>query len=146
MKYIILTIFTALAMCSCSFGNFDIDEVTPPDFTGIAGQITDTRGNPIEHIKVTVDIKGMQTVSAYTSSEGIFIISIDDDRLHIDQIEVLIEDVDGEEFGGHFATVNDTVQIDEYQEGGLKLSLDYRLTLSTASEYNPLSSQTACGS
>ena len=137
MRNIILTIFTALAMCSCSLGNFDIDKVTPPDFTGIAGQITDTKGNPVEHIKVTIGIEGMQTISAYTSSEGVFIISIEDNRLKISQIEVLIEDVDGEENGGHFATVNDTVQIDEYQEDGLRLSLDYRLTLSTASEYIP---------
>lgn len=139
MRNIILTVLATLVINSCSLGDFNIDKVTPPDFTGVAGRITDTKGNPIEHIKVTVGIKGMQTVSAYTSSEGIFVISIDDDRLHIDQIEVMIEDVDGEEFGGHFATVYDTVQIDEYQEDGFKISLDYRLTLSTASEYIPQS-------
>ena len=139
MRNIILTILTSLVICSCSLGNFDIDKVTPPDFRGIAGKITDSDGNPIEHIKVTVGIKGMQTVSAYTSSEGIFIISIDDSRLQIDKIEVLIEDVDGEDFGGHFRTVNDTIQIDDYQEDRLRLSLDYRLTLSTASEYSPQS-------
>lgn len=137
MKRIILTILTVLAVCSCSLGNFDIAKVTPPDFNGIAGKITDSKGNPIEHIKVTIGIEGMQTISAYTSSEGIFIISIDNNDLTINQIEVLIEDVDGDEFGGHFATVNDTVKIDAYQEDGLKLSLDYRLTLSTASEYIP---------
>ena len=137
MKNIILTVLTALAICSCSLGNFDIDKVTPSDFTGIAGKITDQKGNPIEHIKVTIGIEGMQTISAYTSSEGIFIISIDSNKLQINQIEVLIEDVDGEEFGGHFATVNDTVKIDDYQEDGLRLSLDYRLSLSTASEYIP---------
>lgn len=139
MKNIILTLLTSLVISSCSLGHLDIDKVTPPDFRGVAGQITDSDGNPIEHIKVTIGIKGMQTVSAYTSSEGIFIISIDDSSLQIDQIEVLIEDVDGEEFGGHFATVNDTVQIDDYQNDRFKLSLDYRLTLSTASEYIPQS-------
>lgn len=137
MRNIILTFLATFVIYSCSLGDFNIDKVTPPDFTGVAGRITDTNGNPIEHIKVTVGIKGMETISAYTSSEGIFIISIDDERLQTDQIEILIEDVDGEEFGGHFAPVNDTVQIDEYQEDGFKLSLDYRLTLSTASEYIP---------
>ena len=137
MKNIILTALALLAIYSCTAGSFDIGMVTPPDFTGIAGQITDIEGNPIEHIKVTIRIKGMQPISAYTSNEGIFIISIDEVRLHTDQIEVLIEDIDGEEFGGHFATVNDTVQLDEYQEDGLRLSLDYRLTPATASEYIP---------
>ena len=137
MKNVILTALAALAICSCSLGNFDIDKVTPPDFTGIAGQITDNEGNPIEHIKVTIGIEGTQSISAYTSSEGIFVIPIDDNTLKVNQIEVLIEDIDGEEFGGHFASVNDTVKIDSYQEDGLRLSLDYRLTLSTASEYIP---------
>lgn len=137
MKNIILIVLTTLAIYSCTLGNFNIDKVTPPDFTGVAGLITDTEGTPIEHIKVTIRIKGMQPISAYTSNEGIFIISIDEVRLHTDQIEVLIEDIDGEEFGGHFATVNDTVKLDEYQEEGLKLSLDYRLTPATASEYIP---------
>lgn len=139
MRNIILTVLTALAICSCSLGNFDIDDVTPADFTGIAGKITDNKGNPIEHIKVTIEIEGMQTVSAYTSSEGIFIVSLDDNRLQINQIGVLIEDIDGEDFGGHFETIKDTVQIDGYLEDGLRLSLDYRLNLSTASEYNPQS-------
>ena len=139
MKNIILTVFTLLALCSCTLGNFDIDKVTPSDFTGVAGQITDNKGNPIEHIKVTIEIEGMQKVSAYTSSEGIFIISVDDTSLEVNKIQVLIEDIDGEEHGGHFATVKDTVQIDEYQEDGLRLSLDYRLTLATASEYSPQS-------
>ena len=112
MKNIILTLLTALAISSCTLGNFDIDKVTPSDFTGVAGQITDNKGNPIEHIKVTIEIEGMQKVSAYTSSEGIFIISVDDTSLEINKIQVLIEDIDGEEHGGHFATVKDTVQID----------------------------------
>jgi putative lipoprotein (rSAM/lipoprotein system) len=137
MKNIILTALAALAFCSCTLGNFDIDKVTPADFTGVAGKVTDSKGNPIEHIKVTIETDGIQCVSAYTSSEGIFIISIDDTSLKISQIQVLIEDVDGEDFGGYFETLKDTVQIDEYQEGGLRLSLDYRLTLSTASEYIP---------
>lgn len=137
MKNIILTVLTALALCSCSLGNFDIDKVTPPNFTGIAGKITDDVGNPVEHIKVTIGIEGMQPVSAYTSSDGIFIISLEGNDLKVNQIEVLIEDMDGEEFGGQFDTVNDTVKIDAYQENGLRLSLDYRLTLSTASEYIP---------
>ncbi|MBR5610591.1 MAG: radical SAM-associated putative lipoprotein [Bacteroidales bacterium] len=139
MRNIILTALTILAVYSCSLGEFDIDKITPSDFTGIAGKITDSKGNPIEHIKVTIETEGIQTVSAYTSSEGIFIISIDDKNLKISQIQVLIEDVDGEDFGGYYETVKDTVQIDEYQEDGLRLSLDYRLTLSTASEYNPQS-------
>ena len=139
MRNIILTALTILAVCSCSLGKFDIDKITPSDFTGIAGKITDSKGNPIEHIKVTVETEGIQTVSAYTSSEGIFIISIDDKNLKINQIQVLIEDIDGEDFGGYYETVKDTVQIDDYQEDGLRLSLDYRLTLSTASEYNPQS-------
>lgn len=139
MKHIILTVLIVLATCSCSLGNFDIDKVTPADFTGIAGQITDSKGNPIEHIKVSIEIEGIQTISAYTSSEGIFIISIDDNKLKTNQIGVLIEDIDGDDFGGYFETVQDTIQIDEYLEGELRLSLDYRLNLSTALEYNPQS-------
>ena len=132
----ILSILALLAVCSCTTV-FDISDVTPADFTGIAGKVCDSKGNPIEHIKVTVKIEGLETVSAYTSSEGIFIISVEDTGLSINQVGIVIEDIDGEDFGGHFATVKDTVQIDQAQGNGLRLSLDYRLTLATASEYNP---------
>ena len=137
MKAKILAIFAALVLCSCQ-DNFDMNTVTPSYFKGIAGKISDSKGEAVEHIKVTVNIEGLDTVSAYTSSEGIFIISIDVPDLKINQINLVIEDIDGEDFGGHYATIKDTVQIDkDSQKDGLRLSLDYRLTLSTASEYNP---------
>ncbi len=137
MRSRILAILSTIALCSCTMSDFDMDEVTPPDFNGIAGKISDEGGYPIEHIKVTVDIEGMEPTTAYTSSEGIFIISLDDSYLEIDQVEILIEDIDGEDFGGHYATLRDIVRIDEYQESGFRLSLDYRLTPATASEYSP---------
>ena len=136
MKTQILTILAALAMCSCTT-IFDISDVTPSDFTGVAGKICDSKGNPIEHIKVTIEIEGMESISAYTSSEGIFIISVEDQNLSVDQVRILIEDIDGEDYGGYFATIKDTVQVDVDQENGFRLSLDYRLSLATASEYNP---------
>ena len=46
MRHNILTALTALAICSSTLGNFDIDKVTPADFTGVAGKVTDSKGNP----------------------------------------------------------------------------------------------------
>ena len=137
MKARIFAILAAFVICSCQDA-FDMSTVTPSYFRGIAGKICDSKGEPIEHIKVTVNIEGSETVSAYTSSEGIFIISIDTPNLRINKIDLIIEDIDGEDFGGQYATIKDTVQIDkDSQQDGLRLSLDYRLTLSTASEYSP---------
>lgn len=133
MKIRILAILAALAICSCTTDGFDLNTVTPPDFRGVAGKICDSNGNPIEHIKVTISIDGMEDIYAYTSSEGIFIISIDIPDLKTNQVNLMIEDIDGEDFGGKFTTIKDTVQIDkDSQRDGLRLSLDYQMTLATA--------------
>ena len=119
-----------LGLGSCTTDKFDINDVTPDNFTGIAGKISDSEDNPIEHIKVTISIDGYEPISAYTSSEGIFTISLEENMSGISQVNITIEDIDGDENGGHFASKTDTIQIDETTDR-LRLSLDYRLTPAT---------------
>lgn len=72
MKTRLLTLIAVLGLGSCTTDKFDINDVTPDNFTGIAGKISDGEDNPIEHIKVTISIDGYEPISAYTSSEGIY--------------------------------------------------------------------------
>ena len=130
MKTRLLTLIAVLGLGSCTTDKFDINDVTPDNFTGIAGKISDGEDNPIEHIKVTISIDGYEPISAYTSSEGIFTISLEENMSGISQVNITIEDIDGDENGGHFASKTDTLQIDETTDR-LRLSLDYRLTPAT---------------
>ena len=130
MKTRLLTLIAVLGLGSCTTDKFDINDVTPDNFTGIAGKISDSEDNPIEHIKVTISIDGYEPISAYTSSEGIFTISLEENMSGISQVNITIEDIDGDENGGHFASKTDTIQIDETTDR-LRLSLDYRLTPAT---------------
>ena len=80
----------------------------------------------------------MQPISAYTSNEGIFIISIDEVRLHTDQIEVLIEDI--EQFLGYDNTT-DAVLIGAGKLGQALLGYSgfaaYGLNILAAFDVNP---------
>ena len=96
----------------------------------IHGFVTDEEGSPINHIKVTITQSDFPLV-VYTSSRGEFIADM---ALTEGTLEIMLEDIDGEENGGTFAPLSDTITVLEDQE---MITLEYSLTLATASENTP---------
>ena len=139
MKYIVrfiygLFVLTAVSACSAAVNQ---------DFTGTIGNIhgivTDTDGNPLNHIKVILDYGSSQeTMTVYTSMKGEFFAEM---ASSTSVIKITLEDIDGEDNGGLFEPMTDQIMImDEFLQNGQEtINLEYRLTLSTASEYNPQS-------
>jgi hypothetical protein len=93
----------------------------------IHGFVTDEDGSPINHIKVTITQSDFPLV-VYTSSRGEFIADM---VLTEGPLEIMLEDIDGEENGGAFAPLSDAITVLEDQES---LTLEYRMTPATASE------------
>ena len=132
-----------MLMTSCMAGSpFDQDA----DGSHVVGKVVDTSDNPIEHIKVTLKWGGnSEKIELYTSSEGVFhseaLIETDGPTT----LEIKLEDIDGEENGGLFETMEDSVMLypEETGEGGtdesIRFDLVYRLNRATASESNPQS-------
>lgn len=135
----------AFLLASCSAGELGMDS-TPSDtdrLPMVNGIVTDEDGEPIEHIKVTLDWGGFSLPDVvYTSSDGIFRAKA---RVTTDtsiEMTLTFEDIDGEENGGLFDTLTDVVTLyskDTDDDMPVRFDLDYRLTLSTASESNPQS-------
>ena len=117
------------AMAACSKADLSIS-----DPTMLPGNIhvfvTDEDGSPINHIKVTLTQSDFPLV-VYTSSRGEFIADM---ALTEGPLEITLEDIDGEGNGGAFAPLSDTITVLEDQE---MITLEYSLTLATASESNP---------
>ncbi len=107
----------------------------------LSGTVTDNAGNPIEHLKVTLDWNsGSYQDIKYTSSTGRFDANLkDSDNSDIITVSIVIEDIDGEDNGGLFSTHTERVTLikNEITEPVLKLS--YRLNRATASESSPQS-------
>lgn len=135
----------AFLLASCSAGELGMDS-TPSDtdrLPMVNGIVTDEDGEPIEHIKVTLDWGGFSLPDVvYTSSDGIFRAKA---RVTTDtsiEMTLTFEDIDGEENGGLFDTLTDVVTLyskDTDDDMPVRFDLDYRLTLSTASENTPQS-------
>ena len=117
------------AMAACSKADLSISD--PTMLPGnIHGFVTDEDGSPINHIKVTLTQSAFPLV-VYTSSRGEFIADM---ALTEGPLEITLEDIDGEGNGGAFAPLSDTITVLEDQE---MITLEYSLTLATASESNP---------
>jgi len=78
----------------------------------LTGSVTDTEGNPIEHIQVTLEWSeiGIRNI-AYTSSEGIFKSQAYLPTKGETTVRITLEDIDEEENGGVFETLTETVTI-----------------------------------
>jgi hypothetical protein len=92
--------------------------------------VTDEDGSPINHIKVTITQSSLPLI-VYTSSRGEFIADM---ALTEGPLEITLEDIDGEENGGAFAPLSDTITVLKDQE---MITLEYCLTFATASENTP---------
>lgn len=141
MRFIpfILTLISAVMICSCSADAYDLE----PDFIGVVGTVTDTEGNPIDHIRITLKWDGIdENFVSYSSSEGIFKTAMDFDPTADGSttLHVTLEDIDGEKNGGLYEKKTDTIRIEpDKSEKPFRIKLVYRLTLATASESSPQS-------
>lgn len=122
-----IIVLSAMAACSKA----DLSMSDPSMLPGnIHGFVTDEDGSPINHIKVTITQSAFPLV-VYTSSRGEFIADM---AFTEGPLEITLEDVDGEENGGAFAPLFDTITVLEDQE---MITLEYCMTLATASESIP---------
>lgn len=101
----------------------------------LTGSVTDTEGNPIEHIQVTLEWSeiGIKNI-AYTSSEGIFKSQAYLPTKGETTVRITLEDIDEEENGGVFEALTETVTIlkkdteDSITEDGeINLQMVFRL-------------------
>ena len=141
MKRIILPI-AAIMLSSCAADmNFTDDYTMGPLVTG---KVTDTEGNPIEHIKVTLDWgQYLEKSVVFTSNNGTFkaeaiLASEGQTTLHI-----RFEDIDGEANGGIYETFEETIILYEEDvdspDNLIRFEMDFRLNHATASESSPQS-------
>lgn len=105
----------------------------------VTGNVTTQDGVPIEHIQVTLNWldSGMKGIS-YTSSEGIFTSSAHLSRKGETSLKITLEDIDGEENGGLFETLEETLVVleGEYSDhtsdsGEINLKMTFRLNHAT---------------
>lgn len=131
----IITGFIAWAVISSCSAGYDYHI---PANMQICGTVTDTEGNPINHIKISFDCgEHEEAMSVYTSLNGEFIADMATDATII---SIKVEDIDGEDNGGLFESITDQITI--LEDDILKedtITLDYRLNRATASESSPQS-------
>lgn len=139
MNKLLNIISVVVLAVSCSTMSLDKDDLGSDIITNIEGSVTDTLGNPIEHIKVTITIPYQDVLTVYTGSDGKFIAKLNIDGGDQQFIDVRIEDIDGEENGGHFATKTDRITIipDNSKGEPFRLHPVYHLNLATVSENTP---------
>lgn len=105
----------------------------------LTGIVTDTEGNPIEHIQVTLEWSeiGIKDI-AYTSSEGIFKSQAYLPTKGDTSVKITLEDIDEEENGGVFEVLTETVTILEKdtensitEDGEINLQMAFHLSHAT---------------
>lgn len=128
-----------LFLSSCMAEQFDGEGIMEDRYQ-INGRVMDESGNPIPHIKVTLEWEGQYSpIVIYTSDKGIFYTIPDNlPGTYPFTIDITLEDIDGEENGGLFEPESDQITVLE-DDGNKIIDPDYRLTLSTASESIPQS-------
>ena len=129
MRYLIIALsMIILSGCSAVF-----DFIAGDYKSNIQGIVTDTEGNPINHIKVTLSTEdaGSQ-ICVYTSSKGEFVADMEWDlKDGSNTLNITLEDIDNEENGGLFETIADQVIVlgDETES----ITLAYRMNRATSS-------------
>ena len=68
----------------------------------LKGKVTDTLDNPIENIRVNIRTNDYPMKEIFTDMEGNYFFGVGD--ISFSDITVKVEDIDGEENGGEFAT------------------------------------------
>lgn len=140
----ITAVLTAVTMLAASCMKMDMMNSDPSfdELEGrIAGYVTDTDDNPIEHIKVTLDWNGgaYQEIK-YSDSNGLFVTDIwIPETPEVVTLAITIEDIDGEENGGLFEPLSDAITLFENESQTPSEPMVFRLNRATASECSPQS-------
>lgn len=126
----------SLAVSSCMKEDVSAD---PADSEKIIGFVTDTDDNLIEHIKVTFDWNnGIYQEIKYTDSNGQFLSDYwQPSTREAVTLTITLEDVDGEENGGLFESMTETVTLFENGIDSTVEPMVFRLNRATASESSP---------
>ena len=116
-----------------------VDSPDTGDSDKLVGYVTDTDDNPIEHIKVTLDWNnGTYQEIKYTDSYGQFQTDCwQPATREAVTLAITIEDVDGEENGGLFEPVSETIILFENGVQDIVDPMVFRLNRATASESSP---------
>lgn len=140
-SFICILLLSVLHSCM-----MDIDHAIFVDksFGIIQGSVTDNDGNPLEKIRITIEVNdGNKPETYYTSSEGIFRCEFATDGNNGDGqiiLGIILDDIDGEKNGGLFESKSDVITIfkEEFKESPITIDLPtYRLSHAIASENNP---------
>lgn len=109
------------------------------DSDKLVGYVTDTDDNSIEHIKVTLDWNnGTYQEIKYTDSYGQFQTDCwQPAAREAVTLAITIEDVDGEENGGLFEPVSETIILFENGVQDIVDPMVFRLNRATVSESSP---------
>ena len=116
-----------------------VDSPDTGDDDKLVGYVTDTDDNSIEHIKVTLDWNnGTYQEIKYTDSYGQFQTDCwQPAAREAVTLAITIEDVDGEENGGLFEPVSETIILFENGVQDIVDPMVFRLNRATASESSP---------
>ena len=116
-----------------------VDSPDTGDSDKLVGYVTDTDDNSIEHIKVTLDWNnGTYQEIKYTDSYGQFQTDCwQPAAREAVTLAITIEDVDGEENGGLFEPVSETIILFENGVQDIVDPMVFRLNRATASESSP---------
>lgn len=116
-----------------------VDSPDTGDSDKLVGYVTDTDDNSIEHIKVTLDWNnGTYQEIKYTDSYGQFQANCwQPATREAVTLAIAIEDVDGEENGGLFESVSETIILFENGVQDIVDPMVFRLNRATASENSP---------
>lgn len=143
-----MAVLYSILSLSCSrFGDPDAEGMFSNEgssmYPTISGLITDESGKGIEHIKVSLEWNGLDISNIiYTSSEGEFKSQAYCCPTGSTTLVIMLEDVDGEEHGGHFASISETIILFDGEVPPSNYHIDYtrimsRLSPATASENIP---------
>lgn len=129
----------SVSSCMMEEASSDIRIPDTGDSDKLVGYVTDTDDNPIEHIKVTLDWNnGTYQEIKYTDSYGQFQTDCwQPATREAVTLAITIEDVDGEENGGLFEPVSETIILFENGVQDIVDPMVFRLNRATASESSP---------
>ena len=140
---ILAVCLTVILYASCEAGPPMSDQMA--GMPVISGKITDMEGTPLEHIKVIIDWGSylMSPDVEYTNSDGEFRVRIrySGENGQPATITVTMTDIDGEENGGLFETLTETLTLfeEDIYTSNKVINLAYRLNHATVSENSPQS-------